>query len=1117
MKTKSPAVFPSAFAVVETNVAKLIGATAFSIALLLSPAAPGATISWTVPNADAEVNLLLVSDLELQNPLQGTETILGHAVLEWRDADYLPDTPQPYADWSVSNPLASGGDASRIFLLQGGISARTTTTVPSTVVSIHLDGDFNDGGAQVSVDGNPVALLDMSTAFPNDDTVLVVVKGLANTTHTIEVFALGDLHGGIDDDVHILGAAALKESPLKWNQPPVVTNTANVFNGWNETSVYGQMPMIADDWVCTTTNPVTGIRWWGSFAGWQYATPPLELLPTGFIIDFWPDIPATPDQPSHPAPLHFEPEIYCNNYTWRFVGWDYDPRTGQYEACFEFYQSLTPDEWFHQDPLTGTNIYWISISAIQPQTPFLWGWKTRPRDIHSPAPDAAVRFAPNGGPYEPIYWPVGSSNAWDMAFELITGQTGNSGVKWEMPPDLTPNGVDVNDSGGPPPFLLAAQFICSTPGPLTNITIWGSWSNDIAPQNLTNMSFTVSIHADVPQGPGVPFGRPGNMLWMKSFNPGTFHCSTYGPGGPEGWLTPPTNNVNPGDFQCYQYDFPVTSGAFNQQGTVANPIIYWLDVQAFPPAPCTFGWKSSSAAYNALSVWVGSWEQYNGAGWQRLLYHPAGGPPLQTNGVYLAFRVETAQPPPGVKWSQPPVPGGPGTGYNGWNELSVSGGQIDPAQAVFIADDWACTTTNPVTDIYWWGSFLGWSQPTPPQMPDMFQINFWTDVPAVPGNPNSFSHPGQMVHQLMVTHPLWWFAGWDFDPRNPNALPEACFEFALEMNGPWTNSWFYQDPGTGTNIYWISINALYYNATNLQYLWGWKSRPRDPGSLAPDDAVRSVLSGSAPEYEPIWWPARTNSWDMAFVLGTRETEAQDFGDAPDSYPTLLTNNAARHFILPGFCLGHLIDAETNGLPGAIASGDDTNNLADEDGVIFSPPLLVGTQAWVKVVLTSPSGSGQLDAWLDFNRNGSWESAEQIFNSQTLSSGTNTLSVPVPASATLGPTFARFRLSSTGGLSPTGAAADGEVEDHLVTLMQHRPATNIVITNIAVVVSNVTIVWTAEADVHYRLQAATNLSNPRPVPWSNVGPEVIGLANSQTETNSPPPARYYRVIAPYVWP
>ncbi|HEX8203848.1 MAG TPA: GEVED domain-containing protein [Isosphaeraceae bacterium] len=40
---------------------------------------------------------------------------------------------------------------------------------------------------------------------------------------------------------------------------------------------------------------------------------------------------------------------------------------------------------------------------------------------------------------------------------------------------------------------------------------------------------------------------------------------------------------------------------------------------------------------------------------------------------------------------------------------------------------------------------------------------------------------------------------------------------------------------------------------------------------------------------------------------------------------------------------------------------------------------------------------------------------------------------VPAGATLGVTYARFRLSTAGGLTPTGAAADGEVEDFRVTL------------------------------------------------------------------------------------
>jgi len=54
-------------------------------------------------------------------------------------------------------------------------------------------------------------------------------------------------------------------------------------------------------------------------------------------------------------------------------------------------------------------------------------------------------------------------------------------------------------------------------------------------------------------------------------------------------------------------------------------------------------------------------------------------------------------------------------------------------------------------------------------------------------------------------------------------------------------------------------------------------------------------------------------------------------------------------------------------------------------------------------------------------------------------GPNTVGFAIPASATLSPTFARFRISSAGGLSPTGTASDGEVEDYQVNI-QPTPVT-----------------------------------------------------------------------------
>ena len=52
-----------------------------------------------------------------------------------------------------------------------------------------------------------------------------------------------------------------------------------------------------------------------------------------------------------------------------------------------------------------------------------------------------------------------------------------------------------------------------------------------------------------------------------------------------------------------------------------------------------------------------------------------------------------------------------------------------------------------------------------------------------------------------------------------------------------------------------------------------------------------------------------------------------------------------------------------------ASGDDINNLDDEDGVTFTTPLQAGTLACVDVV--AGAGAGLLNAWIDFDFSGVW--------------------------------------------------------------------------------------------------------------------------------------------------
>jgi len=166
--------------------------------------------------------------------------------------------------------------------------------------------------------------------------------------------------------------------------------------------------------------------------------------------------------------------------------------------------------------------------------------------------------------------------------------------------------------------------------------------------------------------------------------------------------------------------------------------------------------------------------------------------------------------------------------------------------------------------------------------------------------------------------------------------------------------------------------------------------------------------------------------------------ALDFGDAPQQYPVLLSQNGARHIIKPGMFLGARVDAEQDGQPESHALGDDNipaGNPSDEDGVTFLTPLNPGSIARVDVVA---SQTGRLDAWIDFGVDGSWaEAIDHIFASQALSPGTNHLAFVVPSASKTGITFARFRYSSQGDLSFIGQAADGEVEDYQVAIQDNR--------------------------------------------------------------------------------
>jgi len=152
----------------------------------------------------------------------------------------------------------------------------------------------------------------------------------------------------------------------------------------------------------------------------------------------------------------------------------------------------------------------------------------------------------------------------------------------------------------------------------------------------------------------------------------------------------------------------------------------------------------------------------------------------------------------------------------------------------------------------------------------------------------------------------------------------------------------------------------------------------------------------------------------------------DFGDAPNSYGTTLAANGARHVATTALRLGILTDIELDGAPSVGANGDDAAGVPDdEDGVIvpvFRPGVLVN----VSVRVTGPC---RLNAWVDWNRNGTFDVVEAIAVNRPLAAGVNLVPVLPPAGVVPGATYSRFRINSAGGLGPTGPATDGEVEDY----------------------------------------------------------------------------------------
>ncbi|MGL4514694.1 MAG: S8 family serine peptidase [Lacipirellulaceae bacterium] len=183
------------------------------------------------------------------------------------------------------------------------------------------------------------------------------------------------------------------------------------------------------------------------------------------------------------------------------------------------------------------------------------------------------------------------------------------------------------------------------------------------------------------------------------------------------------------------------------------------------------------------------------------------------------------------------------------------------------------------------------------------------------------------------------------------------------------------------------------------------------------------------------------------VFDLRTTFTEDFGDlAIDgltgrNFPTTLAQNGARHTVVAGVRLGNRVEADSGALSSLNASADDLDGVDDEDGVrLFSTSILPNSTIEFDI---AANGVGVLNAWVDFNGDGDWlDAGERISTDLALVSGATTrliVSTPSTVNTSAGALAARFRWGSN-GLSFTGPASRGEVEDYLLPTTQQPAAT-----------------------------------------------------------------------------
>lgn len=224
-----------------------------------------------------------------------------------------------------------------------------------------------------------------------------------------------------------------------------------------------------------------------------------------------------------------------------------------------------------------------------------------------------------------------------------------------------------------------------------------------------------------------------------------------------------------------------------------------------------------------------------------------------------------------AKWRQPPDESPMGIDI-----------RIDRSDGVerILADDFLCTTTGPITNVNFWGSWNGDRKGVITKI----HLSFHKDIPAVyggDGTPLEHSRPGELLwehdfdaseftetlhSQLPDGKFEWWWDVYDSSvPAEPNGDQQIWrYDINIDPSIAFVQEGDPNDP----LVYWLDVYVEVQFDADLRPEFGWKTSITHWN----DDAVYGYTSTS-----PITWmelvfppehPYEPNSIDMAFVITT---------------------------------------------------------------------------------------------------------------------------------------------------------------------------------------------------------------------------------------------------------